>query len=297
MANEAAPVNIAAPVESAAPAVSADNGANGSGQGQAPAPANAGGSSPQTWRDSLPADLKADPSIAGFKDLGDLAKSYIHAASMVGRDKVVVPTDKSTKEEWDAFHAKIGRPESPDKYGVKLEGVPEDVSKSFLQKAFDLGLNKKHVAEIIQWNDTEAKKQVETQRAQQQAKEQNVLRDYKAKVGGEERFASRVEIAREAMYLTADKEVIEMLHSTGLGSDPRFIEYFAKLGERMKEDGIKGHGGVSFGSQLSELEDEYAKVMDPSSPYWIQGHPQKDAMMQKSLQLSEQIERAKSKMR
>lgn len=77
------------------------------------------------WRESLPGELRADKILADFKDVGALAKSYVETKRLVG-DAVRLPKADAKPEEITAFHRKLGVPESPDKYDVKLPEMPKD---------------------------------------------------------------------------------------------------------------------------------------------------------------------------
>jgi len=87
-----------------------DGGAGGEGEGEGAeggegegAGAGAGGDKGQKpWYDSLDTDLKTNPTITKFKSPAELGKSYVELQKAFGKDKVVVPTDKSTPEEWAA---------------------------------------------------------------------------------------------------------------------------------------------------------------------------------------------------
>ena len=69
-----------------------------------------------SWKDSISEDFRNDPSIEKFTEIDALAKSYINATKMIGQDKIVIPTKNSGQEAWDEAYAKLGRPESPEKY-------------------------------------------------------------------------------------------------------------------------------------------------------------------------------------
>jgi hypothetical protein len=86
-----------------------DGGGSSGGSG------NAGAQGGQTsWRDSLPQELREDPSLKAFNDPSGLAKSYIETKKMVGKKGVIVPTDKDGDDAWGSFFKQIGLPESPD---------------------------------------------------------------------------------------------------------------------------------------------------------------------------------------
>ena len=72
-----------------------------------------------TWRDTLPEDLKADASLATFKDVPSLAKSYVETKKLVGQKALTVPGPNAPAEEVAAFRAALGVPPSPAEYKVK----------------------------------------------------------------------------------------------------------------------------------------------------------------------------------
>ena len=64
-------------------------------------------------------------------------------------NRISVPNDKSTPEEWNKFYSKLGRPEAIDKYTIP-EGLEEtELLTNFKQLAFDKGLNDKQFNEIV----------------------------------------------------------------------------------------------------------------------------------------------------
>lgn len=62
-----------------------------------------------------------------WKSADDAIKSYRDLEAHAGK-AVTVPGADATAEDWNAFYGKLGRPESPDKYELKLntEAVPQD---------------------------------------------------------------------------------------------------------------------------------------------------------------------------
>ena len=78
-------------------------------EASADAPVETGSSD---WLDSIEESLKTEPSLSDIKDVNSLAKSYVHAQKMIGADKIVMPNDKSTDDEWNDFYEKLGRPEN-----------------------------------------------------------------------------------------------------------------------------------------------------------------------------------------
>ena len=71
---------------------------------------------PVDWKASLPEDVRADPSLTDIKDVDNLAKSYINGQKLIGKNRIALPDDKATDEEWSSFYSSIGRPEKSGAY-------------------------------------------------------------------------------------------------------------------------------------------------------------------------------------
>ena len=82
------------------------------------------------WQGTLEEDLREDKSLLSFKNVGDLAKSFVNTKKMVGQNVVAVLTDASSEGEIAEFHKAGGRPETVEDYGLKIpDGFPEDIAK------------------------------------------------------------------------------------------------------------------------------------------------------------------------
>jgi len=67
------------------------------------------------WREMLSEDIRGDERLAKFETLEGLAKSYINAEQMIGREKIPMP---KSDEEWQDVYNRLGRPESAEGYGL-----------------------------------------------------------------------------------------------------------------------------------------------------------------------------------
>ena len=70
--------------------------------------------------DSLPEDLRAEPSLRNFTDPVSLAKSYVHAQRMIGADKIPLPGKSATDDEWRQVYKRLGAPDNPKGYDFKV---------------------------------------------------------------------------------------------------------------------------------------------------------------------------------
>ena len=60
-----------------------------------------------SWKDSISEEYRVDPNIEKFTEIDALAKSYINATKMIGQDKVAIPNNNSTEDQWNEVYAKL----------------------------------------------------------------------------------------------------------------------------------------------------------------------------------------------
>lgn len=97
------------------------------------------GSLKEGWKSGVDESIRHELSLDTFKTVPEAIKQLVNAQKMIGKDKVVIPNEKSTQAEIDYFYNAIGRPQTPD--GYKYE-VPNDVdivdmSKEAMKPVFD----------------------------------------------------------------------------------------------------------------------------------------------------------------
>lgn len=111
-----------------------DGGAGGSGGAAAPAPITSeslGAIQGDSFRALMPEEFRGKPYAKNINNFGDLVKGFDGAQTLLGQR--AFPDDKSTPEQWGAFHEKH-RPATADAYKVDaVDGVPAD----YLQKIGD----------------------------------------------------------------------------------------------------------------------------------------------------------------
>ena len=246
-----------------------------------------------SWKDSISEDYRNDPSIEKFTEIDALAKSYINATKMIGQDKIVIPTKNSGQEAWDEAYAKLGRPESADKYNfdVKSEivNMDENAIKSFAEQSHKLGLNNKQAAGILDFykNNMEGSAQqakIDTQTAQAQS-EQELRQEW-----GRD-FEGKVKQAGALAKANINPEILDMTLSNGirLGDHPEIIKGFAKIAGMMSEDKIVATESENV-QTIADIESEISAITnDTDGPYWNKNHPDHDKMVQQVYTLREML--------
>ena len=248
---------------------SGTQGATGTSQATSSGSSQTGASS---WRDALPEELKSNPALGQIQDLPSLAKSYLHAQSLVGKKGVIPPNQNSSDEEWSAFYKTLGQPEL-EKFTVDAKGkqvAPEMLNK-FKETAHKLGLLPKQAQGLYDFivGQEEAGAQSRTQAAQQAKLEG--LNTLKKEWG--QGFDKEVSAARLAVREVGGQEFMEFLEKSGLGDDVNVIRAMAKFGKLLGEDRIRGEAGGRFGRTPAEVQNEIAKIQgDMSHPYYNKAH-------------------------
>lgn len=272
------------------------DGGDGAGAGgDGGAAGGAGGSGGGDWKTSVAEELRTNPHLTNFKSVDDLAKSWINAQKLIGKEKLVVPTDKDAPEVWDMVYNRLGRPEKPD--GYKLPdlkrpdgypvGNPEEM-KEILTKAHQLGLNNKQIAGLY-----EAFMQGEFGKFQKLNEDSVITRKNAEtelrRVWGNA-FQERVQKA-EAYVNTWSDAAREKLKASGLNNDPDIIQALYATASKMSEDGI---GGKPSGFSMSpdEAKAEIARIRgeamnNPKHPYVDRAHPEHEAIVKKMQTLFE----------
>ena len=249
--------------------------------------------STSTWKDSISEAYRNDPNIEKFTEIDALAKSYINATKMIGQDKLVIPTNNSTEEHWNEVYAKLGRPESADKYALdaksEVVNLDENAIKSFAEQSHKLGLNNKQAQGILEFyknnmEGTAQQSKIDTETAQAQA-EQQLRQEW-----GRD-FEGKVKQAGALAKANINPEVLDMTLSNGtrLGDHPEIIKGFAKIAGMMQEDKIVATESENAQS-VSNIEEEISSIVnDRNGPYWNKGHPDHDKMVQQVYTLREML--------
>jgi len=238
----------------------------------------------KSWKEAIPEDLRNDPNISKFTELEALAKSYINATRMIGQDKVAVPNNNSTDDQWNEVYNKLGRPESPDKYKleVKSDVVPLDdgAIKSFAENAHKLGLNNKQAQGILEFYKESMEGSVQQSRVDTETAQANAEAQLRKEWG--RAFDDNIKRAGAVAKANMNPQILDMelKDGTRLGDHPEVIKGFANIANLLSEDKLVGtesenvSQGVDYQSEINKL------VNDRSGPYWNKSHPDHDKVVQ-----------------
>jgi hypothetical protein len=243
----------------------------------------------KSWKEAIPEDLRNDPNISKFTELEALAKSYVNATRMIGQDKVAVPNNNSTDDQWNEVYDKLGRPESPDKYKleVKSDVVPLDESaiKSFAENAHQLGLNNKQAQGILEFYKNSMEGSAQQNQVDMETAQANAEQELRKEWG--RAYEDNIKKAGAVAKANMDANILDMQLKDGtrLGDHPAIIKGFANIANLMSEDKLVSTESENV-SQGIDYDAEISKIVnDRDGPYWNKAHPDHDKIVQKVFNL------------
>lgn len=238
-----------------------------------------------SWRDGLDADIKDHPSLTNFKEPKDLAKSWVNAQKLIGKDKIPLPGKNATPAEWDEVYNRLGRPQSPEGYKIPEDyAAPELTSpegrEAYKSIAHKLGLLPQQAEGLYKWWADQANGGLAQSNEQRAA----IQKETETKLRKEFGFAyeQKINDAKKVLLQFNSKEEAEYLEAN-FGNDPTLIKFLIRMGGKMSEDGIVGKGESNFLSP-DEAKAEIAKIR--ANPVYLQeGNPEQKLLVQRMRQL------------
>lgn len=250
------------------------------------------------WRTSLPEEIRSHASLDSIEDVGALAKSYVHAQSMIGAEKVVVPGKWATEDDWSEVWTKLGRPADADGYELKVE-TPEGVEPDgemlswFKSTAHANGLTPRQaqglLAEYTQF--TQGREQSTSGQIEQQ--QANAEQELRREWG--EAYDNRLSVAKDVLAQFGSDELADTATTSGstlFGNDPNVIRMLHKVGayinERVSEDGLLGAKTTGMMAP-DEAQAKLRELTAEGSPYWNNRAPEHDWYVEEALRMQEKL--------
>jgi len=237
-----------------------------------------------TFLDQLPEDLRGEPSLKNFTNVGDLAKSLVHAQKMIGMDKIPVPGKHSTQDDWNVIYSKLGRPETPNDYQFETKLDANDPGlQQFKEVAHSIGLNADQASKILNFYGELSESGQQTLAAQQQQVREQSESDLRKDWGLA--FDKKIQQADNVFQKFFPNEMKEVRLENGnlLGNDPQFIKALAGLAENFSEDNMTAENDLTMTPDDAQREIE--KLTAPNTPYWDKKHPGHQAAVEEVFML------------
>ena len=241
------------------------------------------------WKNLLPEEIRNEPCLNNVKHIGAFAKNYVNAQKAIGANKIPLPGENASPEEWDAVFNALGRPEAADRYEFKAaDDLPdgmqfdEALMKNFREAAYKLGLNQTQYNALVNY-------QAKLAGAQVQAMEQQAEQEYHStlqKLTGEFGANLNTVIAQcnKAVETFGLRQVLE---EKGLMNNYDVIKALAGIGERISESRLKGNPALDTAEDAQSRLNSIMGNMD--DPYYKREHPQHGQRVREVAELAKRI--------
>lgn len=256
------------------------------------APAPSMGTVDQTeessWRTSLPEELRDNASLQKYSTVESLAKGYVNASSMLGRDKLVMP---NSDDEWADMYSKLGRPE--DATGYKFDEVTmpdgfaldENQLNDFQEKAHSVGLSEKQANELYGWYVGNQSTQFEGM--VNSAEEQLIAAQTDLRKTWGNAYDQKFSAAERAVREFGGEELEQALAETGAGNNPMLIKAFAQIGEKLMGD-TSLEGGQQHAKTPDMIKEEISKIQN-NPAFYDKDNLERPAMVRRMQGLMEEM--------
>lgn len=210
--------------------------------------------------------LHEDKTLATIKSPESLAKSYVHVRKQVPLDKIAIPNESSTDDDWEKWHEAGGRPPTAVDYNLaRPKDFPEEVwsderANKWMERFHKVGLNRKQVKYLFDEHNTDILEAIKAQNdaivANRQEIKDGLYKDWGAA------YDSRKHQGDYAVEKGTDGDAEFKARLTAkFGDDPDFIRFASNIGGKFAE-----HGDIVSAkiSTPGDIQEQITKVMaDP----------------------------------
>lgn len=265
-------------------------------------------------KDSLPDDLKNEPALQNFEDVGALAKSFVEAKRYQGQS-IKIPGEDAGDEDWTAFNSKIiekvpgvmlkpnfddsassdaffrsiGMPEKIDGYTIpEIKGLPEGYTVN--QTVIDAIRAMSHEAKLTNKQFSTMVTKIVANDAKKFTQDNEGVQknntDLRAKWGAA--YDQNIKAVKSVLVqLDAPANVIENVKNgkTSVEDMEWMLSIYKSIG---KEDPGPNDEGQGFTGVMSpnEAKDAIAEINNnPNHPYWVGRGEEKKRAIDRMIQL------------
>jgi hypothetical protein len=263
-----------------------DGGANHSGgtSGDAGVPAEERIVGKGTFYEGLEEGLFTDPALKPFLDKDgtlngkNIIKSYVHAKRQLGANKITVPGENASDDEWREAFVALGLGDR-EAYNVseKNEGLMgQEFLDKFKEEAYNNHILPQQAQKLFDWlSDQVSDLNTEGER---EAQEKSEFEEAGLKKEWGEAYDRNFLMARKAFQQFATPEQQKAVEAAGLGTDPTLQRIFYNVAQNLNEDTFKGDSLPKGVLSPDEAKREInAAMSDPRGPYLNAAHPNHDA--------------------
>ena len=212
-----------------------------------------------TWAELVQSKFKDNSVVMNTKSAEDAITQLINAQKLVGSNKVALPGENASEDEWAEFFSKVGRPDTADDYKLGEDlGLPEDLMQVMKAQAHKLGYTNKQLNELLGTYKEWAASQAETSEAERIKSFEAAEAELKGKYG--DLYEAKVHTANNLIGKFGTDEISKRLEETGLGNDPKFIDMMIKIADQFADDTAIGEALNTDLSSVNQAKREIASL-------------------------------------
>lgn len=237
---------------------------------------------------SLPEDLQNNESLNQYKTFEDMARGLVETKRMVG-DRVKVPGEGATPEDWDKFFTRLGRPETADGYEFTKVELPEAMGfdpadlNSFKEVFHKLGLTKTQADAIQKQYLEQLKAKHDTILSEYDKSVNTQLEALKTRWGAD--FEANRDLAMNTFNTYANPNLKATVEKEGWGNHPDFVELFHKIGTATKEDVLRNPQS----GQVSKTAQDRIKEIEADPAFYDKSNPKRKDLLAERSKLFEEL--------
>jgi hypothetical protein len=204
---------------------------------------------------------------------------------MVGADKIPLPGNNSTDDDWSRVYDKLGRPADIKDYDVSLPEIFED--DGFRKSIHAAGLNQKQAASVAQFMQSQTEAANEKLNAYQEQAKLDTEAELKAKYGKTFEDAIKRAQATAKYFLGSKGDAASEDNIFGnyrladgrmLGDLPELIVLLESVSHELAEDDLKLDSSNENAMTPQDAQDEIDQLQADrkNGAYWNKHHPEHD---------------------
>lgn len=232
------------------------------------------------WFDSFAEDIRTNQNVTKFGSAEELAKSYINAQNLIGRDKIPMPV---TDEDWANTYSRLGRPDEAAGYEIQApEGVEIDTAQqeAFLNLAHELGLSQKQAQALASYDFDRMSNAAENSSQNAVQAQEEAISSLKNEWGNA--FDQNVTVANRALTEFASEQDIQALQETevnglSLADHPVVVKLLANVGKGMMDSGKLEGKGSDMAMTPAEIGAKQSQLMGHPA-YLNKNHPEHNSI-------------------
>jgi len=218
----------------------------------------------------------------GEFDMGKVMQSLVHAQNAMSTEKMPIPNNNFTEDQWKETFQKLGLPTEMDKYGLE-NNVPEgfeaneEMFTKFKEFAFNNNILPNQAQAMLDFHNEFVIEQNKAAVTQAQADLDNnrkaLLNEW-----GEEGFKRNLGLADQALkHYVPDEEARKSIIATGALDNPEITRLFVNLGKGLAEDNLipKGGNGQGYNGGSLDKAEIQSKISEVNAELrnMGKGHP------------------------